>query len=207
MGYFEERQKKAQGLSKKGDERGHLAHNSTIVQREKICVRCGKPKILFSKGRCPECAKIEDANERARLIIKRDIVTLGLSELIAAADDVFSKYVRAKGADENGIACCYTCGKPARWQELQCGHYIGRDITLYLRWDVRNCRIQCKTCNEFNSGNIAVFTQKLEEDYPGITEILTEESMVVYKPGRTDIQGVIDSYYHLLKAELKRLPK
>lgn len=31
-----------------------------IKRKEKICRSCGKPKILFSKGRCEECAKKED---------------------------------------------------------------------------------------------------------------------------------------------------
>lgn len=168
-------------------------HNSTIRINKKICKRCGLPKPIFSRGRCADCARIEDTLARMEddtdEVIKQD----GLKELVNQADDIFSKWLRMSGADENGIATCYTCDVPDQWSKLQCGHYIKRG-NLFLRFDPRNCRIQCKSCNEFLDGNYPEFTKRLEAERPGITEYLTEESRLVYKPTREELRGLIREY-------------
>jgi hypothetical protein len=47
--------------------------------------------------------------------------------------------------------------------EAQCGHFIGRSH-MPTRWDERNARPQCSTCNQFLHGNIKVFELKLVND-------------------------------------------
>ncbi len=46
-----------------------------------------------------------------------------------------------------------TCGRSYHYKEINCGHYIKRDIT-YLRYDERNCHPQCVRCNHHLSGNL-----------------------------------------------------
>lgn len=130
-------------------------------------------------------------------IIKED----DLSDLISDADSIFSQYVRLKYADNNGIVACFTCGNKKHWTLQQAGHYMKRGH-LYLRWDERNVKPQDRECNEYEYGNMAAFTQKLELECRGITEILKAESMLVHKPTREEIRLIIAEYTPKVK-ELK----
>ncbi len=116
-----------------------------------------------------------------------------LQDLIHEADIVFSKYVRKSAADENGMVKCYTCDNVGRWQDVDAGHFIGRSC-IYLRHDFRNVKPQCGVCNRFKKGNLFEFAKNLEKEKPGIVEILTEESRVVYKPSRAELIAIIDEY-------------
>ena len=67
--------------------------------------------------------------------------------LIQDLDYVFSRIVRLQAADSLGNCECYTCNSLKHWSLQQCGHYVPRG-NMALRWDFRNCRVQCKNCNE-----------------------------------------------------------
>lgn len=168
-------------------------HNSTIRIKNKTCKRCGLPKPIFSRGRCADCARIEDTMARMEADAEGAIKEEGLQELVKEADDIFSKWLRLNDANENGFSTCYTCGHIGLWTTMQCGHYIKRG-NLFLRFDTRNCRVQCEDCNVFNDGNYPEFTKRLEAEAPGITEYLMEESRLVYKPTREEIRGIIREY-------------
>lgn len=184
-------------------------YNSTIRRKQKICVRCGKMSWIFSHGRCDQCAKIEDTLERDEKEAEKIIEEENLQDLIADADAIFSKYIRLKYADEKGVVKCFTCNNKKHWTLIQNGHYIKRGH-LYLRWDERNCRPQDEECNEYKSGNMIEFTKRLEEEHNGITEILTEEMRIVYKPTRDELRRLISSYtikVNELKNKLKNQNK
>jgi hypothetical protein len=177
------------------------AHNSTIKIKLKDCIRCGKPSRIFSKGMCEQCSKIERVFGGSS---NKD-VDASLKDLITDCDAIFSTYIRLKYTDEDGFCECFTCGERKRWEEQQCGHYIGRG-SLYLRFDPRNCRVQDSYCNELKHGDMAEFTKRLEAEHPGITDILIEESSIIYKPSRSDLKGLITEYtskVKLLKQKLK----
>jgi len=63
-------------------------------------------------------------------------------------DHYFSQYIRLKYADKNGYCICATCGHKFHWKDIDCGHYIGRNHKN-TRFDERNVRPQCKSCNRF----------------------------------------------------------
>ncbi len=121
-----------------------------------------------------------------------------LSDLIADADAIFSQYIRLKYADSKGIVKCFTCNTFKHWTLMQCGHYIKRGH-LYLRWDERNTRPQDSDCNEFKNGNIPVFTERLNAERNGITDILHEEMRIVHKPTREEIRQIISQYTPMVK--------
>ena len=184
-----------------------LGHNSTIIRREKICKSCGRPCYPFSKGRCQPCATQEDTTKRMEKEVSKMIVEEDLSGLIEDADRVISQYVRLKNADENGIVACYTCGLKKHWSLQQAGHYIKR-ANLYLRWDEgRNIRIQCVGCNEVQSGNMIVYSQKLDAECKGLPDLLRDEARLVHKPTRDEIRAIISEYSPKLKELKKRLNK
>src|SRR6266481_3775812 len=98
-----------------------------------------------------------------------------VSQLKKEADKVYSLHIRLKYADDNGMVSCYTCGKRNNYKEgMQCGHFISRSH-LILRYDDRNCRVQCSGCNMWGKGKIPEFGNKLELETPGITSILFRE--------------------------------
>jgi len=98
-------------------------------------------------------------------------------------DYCFQRIVKITAADaETQLVTCYTCPNAFHWAmpSVQCGHYISRKVTL-LRWDLRNARVQCKTCNEMLAGNMEVYTERLELEHKGLPEQLREMSMEPHK--------------------------
>lgn len=172
------------------------AYNSTIRVREKICVRCGKPSYIFSRGRCQQCSKIEDTLAREEKDVEKED---GLPELIKELDALVSRYVRLKNADKAGNIQCYTCPAVKPIAEMQAGHYVPRGNML-LRYDVdRNIRCQCPHCNEYKRGNLTEFGKRLESELPGITETLLEESHIVYRYTREELRSMIKEYTNKIK--------
>lgn len=181
-----------------------FSHNSTIERKLKACKSCGKPSYIFSKGRCQPCSTIEDTQKRMEKSSEQLIVEEDLSGLIADADAIFSKFIRLKYSDKDGKVACFTCGNKKHWTLMQNGHFIKRGH-LFLRYDERNCRPQDSECNELKYGNIPYYTKKLELEQPGITDILREESLLVYKPTRDEIRAIIAEYTPKVKELQKRL--
>lgn len=178
--------------------------NSTIIPKKKKCVSCGKDCYIFSKGRCADCARIEDTQKRMEKESEKMIKEEDLSGLIEDADRIFSQYIRLKYANKDGVVACYTCGNKKHWTLMQNGHYVKRGH-LYLRWDERNCRPQDADCNEMKGGNLTEYTRRLDKENPGITDILKEEMRLVHKPTREEIRAVISEYTIKVKELKKKL--
>jgi len=177
------------------------AFNSTIRIKERACIRCGKVTRIFSKGRCQACATVENVLAQDEKESKRVIQEEDLSGLIEDADTIFSRFIRLKYANERGMVKCFTCPTIAHWSMVDCGHYVSRSH-MYLRWDERNCRPQCKICNQSKYGEHAKFAHGLELESIGVVEILEHEMMLVHKPSREEIRQIISQYTPLVK-ELK----
>lgn len=164
-------------------------YNSTISIKKKPCIRCGQLKPHFSRKRCRECAIIEDALTRMEEVNHEQ--GDGLPELIAEADILFSRLVRLSAADKDGFLHCYICDVRLHWKEAQTMHLISR-ANSFLRFDhKRNCRAGCKTCNEYLSGNLIKYRERLESEMPGLVDILEEEARIPYKLGREEVRQVI----------------
>jgi hypothetical protein len=95
-------------------------------------------------------------------------------------DAVFSQYIRLKYS-VNEICTCFTCGYRNHWKKLQNGHMVSR-YYLATRYDERNCRPQCYTCNMFRNGMIPDFSKNLEEELgEGITKELYQTARKIIK--------------------------
>src|ERR1700748_145049 len=172
-------------------------NNSTIAIKRKPCRSCGRDSIIFSKGRCQNCAKIEDTQTKISASIMEEA---GLPELIEKLDELVSKWVRYSNLNEHDLCECYTCEK---WDIPSCmdaGHYITR-ACMYLRFDLRNIKPQCTPCNRGRYGMAPEFGKHLELDNPGITEILLDENQIIHKWSRSELESMIEEY----KIKLKRL--
>ena len=123
-------------------------------------------------------------------------------------DFVFSRIVRINAADEYGNCTCYTCDCiPKHWSLMQCGHFISRK-EMATRWDFRNVRVQDKSCNEGKHGNLEVFRQRLEEEYPGLPDQLREISQQPYSYGISELKQLLTDLRAKLRiAEARFNPK
>lgn len=110
--------------------------------------------------------------------------------LIHDIDFVFSRIVRIMGSDEKGQCECYTCSLSRHWTFMQCGHYEKRGNTQ-IRWDFRNVKPQCPTCNETKHGNLEVYTQRLEQEQKGLPELLKDLAREPYKWDRSELKQLL----------------
>lgn len=95
-------------------------------------------------------------------------------------DTVFSKWVRTVYS-KNGDVACYTCGKKAPIEEMDAGHFNPRQY-LATRWDERNVKPQCTSCNRYNNGQPTIFAKKLVDEYgEGILHELSKDNFTPIK--------------------------
>lgn len=127
-----------------------------------------------------------------------------LQNLIADLDFVFSRFIRLKYCDENGIVECFTSGVKMRWQEAQCGHFVPR-ANLATRWLEDNCRPQSEYQNCHLSGNLKVFREKLELERHILPEWLEEQGREVCKPSREELKQLIILYRNKVKIIEKKI--
>lgn len=71
-----------------------------------------------------------------------------------------SESIRQEGVDFAGYGDCYTCGVVKHWKEMHCGHYIHGKGDL----DRRNLKRQCVKCNNYLSGNLGKYAERLVRD-------------------------------------------
>lgn len=89
---------------------------------------------------------------------------------------IFSQYIRLKYSNENGVCFCYTCGRPAFWRQIDCGHGIPAHH-LATKYEETNNRPQCGRCNGPEGGRREAFKEKMDKDHgPGTWEKLEIKS-------------------------------
>lgn len=158
---------------------------SECGDRDTACVKVGKS--LY----CLNCNKRNKVQQWMKNQTKRaDNSVVTSHDIIDDLDFVFSRYIRIKESDKNGIVSCYTCGKSHHWKEIQCGHFIKRG-QMQLRWDSRNARPQCPECNVVQYGNLEVYEKNLNEEQQGLPEQLREISREVYKYSREELKELL----------------
>lgn len=92
------------------------------------------------------------------------------SDKINILDNVFSKYIRLKYANDSGYVTCFTCDKVLNWKLIHNGHYYSRRHNS-LRFDAKNCFPQCYECNVTKTGNEAEYRRRLQLEF-GIVHVL-----------------------------------
>lgn len=184
----------------------NFGYNSTIGKKLKPCKSCGKPCYWFSNKRCQDCSRIEDTQKRMEAETDVLVKEEDLQDLILDADAIFSQYIRLKYSDERGLVTCYTCPTNRHWTLMQNGHFVKR-AHLYLRFDERNCRVQCSGCNEIQQGNMAVYYTNLDQECKGLPDLLRSDSMLVHKPTREEIRQIIAEYTPKVKMLKSKLNK
>jgi len=127
--------------------------------------------------------------------------------LVKQLDSVFSEYIRLKYSNKLGRVNCYTCGKSGFWkgQGMQNGHWISRAKRI-LRWDERNCRVQCYACNCARYGESYLFALNLNKEYGyDIAAELLQESRKIIKHSDDDLKELIKYYKESIENRKKEL--
>ena len=117
-----------------------------------------------------------------------------ISSLEKKADAVFSQYIRLREADEGGTVACVTCQKLLHWKDAHCGHFVKRQHRS-VRFDEKNCNVQCLRCNFFLSGNDAAYAVFIIDRYGRETydELMAARNKE-FKRYRTDYLELIETY-------------
>lgn len=112
------------------------------------------------------------------------------SKWMKRADTVFSKYIRQRYADENGMVSCITCGKVKHWKEVDCGHYVSR-AKQSTRYDTRNSHAQCKGCNQWQGGRFVEHGFAIDKLHgEGTYRALLEKGMMECKRGARHFEAI-----------------
>ena len=121
--------------------------------------------------------------------------------LIRKLDEVFSRYIRLRDADENGYIRCISCGKIRHFSEMDCGHFINRSH-MATRYDEQNCNGQCRSCNRFDEGNNIGYTRGLIAKYgPQVISLLYLKKNTIKKWDSFELEALIAHY----KKEIQKL--
>ncbi len=139
------------------------------------------PRLKTYLEKLPQCYDrdqlLELASGKCLLKKSRPVTAMARAEkrekppaLKKELDRVFSIFIRTRGADENGMAPCVTCGYTARWQEMDCGHYQPRQ-DMNTRWDEKNCHVQCARCNGFRGGEAEKMAAYIDKTYGHLTAL------------------------------------
>lgn len=119
--------------------------------------------------------------------------------------DTFSKYIRLRDADENGIVQCITCPKRQHWKEVHAGHFISRK-EKNTKFNEKNNHAQCVSCNTFNHGRQFEYGLAIDKRYgEGSAEELLILSKVTCKLSDYDYREMNKEYKVKVKQLLKRL--
>lgn len=130
-----------------------------------------------------------------RIVAIRDA---GVAALLTEADDIYSKYIRLKYADENGHVACFTCNTITHWTAIQNGHFIKRQFKM-LRFNDKNCHPQCVNCNKWLQGNDAVYEKKIIEKYGMNTLLWLKANKKNRKYARYELMALIKHYEEEVK--------
>lgn len=84
-------------------------------------------------------------------------------KLVKERDAEFSRNLRMKNANKDGLCTCYTCGKVDHWKKMQCWHFVSRSVYA-LRWCWDNVRVQCYRCNVALSWNYIEYTMRMIDE-------------------------------------------
>ena len=115
-------------------------------------------------------------------------------------DKAFSEYIRLRDSID-GYGRCISCGKLIHWRDGDCGHYVNRS-KYAVRYNEKNCNLQCRACNRFQEGNAAGYTLGLIAKYG--KQVINELHIASKLPTKWT-QFQINEMTKFYKAEVKKL--
>ena len=118
---------------------------------------------------------------------------------------MFSKFIRARDADERGYCRCISCSKIDNWKTFDAGHYQSVGSDRALKYNEVNVNAQCSSCNMYKSGNLINYRQGLDHKY-GEKIVKDLEISHHFKTTKKKlIQSEINVMYDYYKKEFQKL--
>ena len=78
----------------------------------------------------------------------------------------FSKFIRARDADERGYCKCISCSTIKQWNDgMQAGHFVSQGSDHAVKYNEINNNAQCVSCNMYKSGNLVAYRPRLINKY------------------------------------------
>lgn len=179
-----------------------MPYNSTIRVKKRRCSSCGQVAYIFSKGRCEQCARIENHAALVANDSPEDFESVAI--LKKDADILFSRVVRLRGTDVNGFCECFICGNRDHYTKMQLGHFTNREDST-VRFHPKNCRINCVNCNIHLKGNLVKYAEKLDAEEKRLSEWLYLEGNQVYKFDREELKQMIVDYSREIRILMSKL--
>lgn len=78
-----------------------------------------------------------------------------IQDYVKMAQIIFNKYIRLRDKDE----LCISCQKKPLKENA--GHFFNANNHWNVRFDERNCHLQCEHCNTYLSGNLIEYQRNL----------------------------------------------
>lgn len=175
------------------------------MKKEPKCTFCGGAHYKINCFTAPKTAiktKTPIITSKPTKPLKRAYIqprsrTNTRKKLTYELDRIFSIYIRRKDA-VNGFAKCVTCPARMPYKLMQNGHFISRK-RIATRWDVRNCHVQCKHCNETLDGNLKVYKAFMLQKYgPDVLYDLKQLANSGDKITTIRLSEMITMYKHLV---------
>jgi len=116
----------------------------------------------------------------------------------------FSRYIRLRDSDEDGICTCITCGRKHKWDsgQIDAGHYIPKNTGNAIYFNEKDVNAQCKYCNKYLHANLAKYRPAIDKKYgPGTADALEIISRETVSFTEKELIEKIDYY----KIEVKKL--
>jgi len=118
-------------------------------------------------------------------------------------DQWFSKYIRIRDANTNGLCKCITCDTVKPWQDMDCGHFQSRRF-LSTRWDEYNASAQCQKCNQYGAGEQYLHGRAINAKFgEGTAEYITQLSRSLHKLNKKEVMELARYF----KQETEQLAK
>jgi hypothetical protein len=129
---------------------------------------------------------------------------MSFSKLTTDLDNIFSKKIRLRDANLNGMCRCVSCGRMFSWKFMDNGHFISRRHMATRYYD-KNNNAECVQCNrEPNINHLENYKKGLIAKYgEGIIEELEALSRTTKKYSEFELIQLIEEN----KAEVKKLLK
>lgn len=109
----------------------------------------------------------------------------------------FSRYIRLRDADSNGMCRCITCSRVAHWKQMHCGHCIPRQY-WGVRYNEKNNHSQCPRCNAFEGGRQHEYAIAIDEKYGhGAWDALKIKSRLGKRPSAFEMEAMRKEYKRL----------
>jgi hypothetical protein len=160
---------------------------------------CALSLVATKKAKAAITAKTKERKETKEKLER--LKTRG--DWIKDAQVAFNRYVRFRDIGKGCISCGADCSATSVGGSGDAGHFRSRGSAPHLRFDERNCHLQCKKCNRYLSGNVADYRIGLIERI-GLEAVEALECDQTSRDHSIEALKAIKAKYSALARELEK---